>query len=616
MKKILMQQKKELSEEEKEAIRTKDFYDCVLPGMVRFFADYVVLGDSWRCVWAVRDWMVETEDLAVLAHIGDKENVTLRLYFRRLTGAEEKKILQRSARKESMNAAKTNMNQQIEALESMKDLIKMQTENRKKRESMIAVSCFVELRAKSLSELKTLQDDVDKEFTHIKAVIDRLTLRQKEGILTASPFGTNLFKQLYENPMPASSAANLYPFNYSGKTDPCGFPIGRDKFGTYILADISMRTSDKTNENVFILGNSGMGKSYLLKLLLINAREGGKRVISLDSEDEQRELAKKLGGIYIDYSAGNYIINPLQPRRYNDQPEDTDAGDRQAFRAKSVLAQHISFLKDLFRVYKNFTQRELDTLEILLEELYGFFGISEKSDFYALPSNVYPVMKDLYDYCILMQKKLQEEKIDETLYDIKTLKDISLAIYSMAMGPESIYFNGHTNVPQDCQVLVFGVKNILMTNQNLKNAVMFNILSYMTHQMLFDGNLIAAIDEFYLYVNERIIVEYVRNFMKRGRKKDSGMYLASQNPEDYLIPGVKEYTKPLFAIPSHSFLFYPGDIESKEYMDTFHVSESEMRLIQLPERGTCLYRSGTDRYLLQISSPEHKIAVIGSGGGR
>jgi hypothetical protein len=37
---------------------------------------------------------------------------------------------------------------------------------------------------------------------------------------------------------PASSVANLYPFNYSGKTDAQGFYIGRDKFGSNILVDL------------------------------------------------------------------------------------------------------------------------------------------------------------------------------------------------------------------------------------------------------------------------------------------------------------------------------------------------------------------------------------------
>ena len=38
------------------------------------------------------------------------------------------------------------------------------------------------------------------------------------------------------------------------------------------------------------------------------------------------------------------------------------------------------------------------------------------------------------------------------------------------------------------------------------------------------------------------------------------MLLASQNLEDFNQEGIRELTKPLFAIPPHQFLFNPGSI--------------------------------------------------------
>ncbi len=42
----------------------------------------------------------------------------------------------------------------------------------------------------------------------------------------------------------------------------------------------------------------------------------------------------------------------------------------------------------------------------------------------------------------------------------------------------------------------------------------------------------------------------------------------THNIEDFLAENVRELTKPLFSIPTHHFLFYPGTIEKKIYMDT------------------------------------------------
>ena len=111
-------------------------------------------------------------------------------------------------------------------------------------------------------------------------------------------------------------------------------------------------------------------------------------------------------------------------------------------------------------------------------------------------------------------------------------------------------------------------------------------------------------------------MEYIRNASKRVRKKDSSIILASQNLEDFSLPGIAEYTKPLFAIPTHSFLFNAGNIDSKFYMDTLQIDESEFNLIRYPQRGVCLYKCGNERYNLMVIAPKYKEELFGKAGGR
>ena len=146
--------------------------------------------------------------------------------------------------------------------------------------------------------------------------------------------------------------------------------------------------------------------------------------------------------------------------------------------------------------------------------------------------------------------------------------------------------------------------------------MLFNILSYMSNQLLGIGNTAAAIEELYLYLTNLTAIEYIRNASKRVRKKDSMILLASQNAEDFLIEGIREYTKPLFSIPTHHFLFNAGNIDPKLYMETLQLEPSEFELIRYPERGVCLYRCGNERYLLQVIAPEYKAALFGKAGGR
>lgn len=604
---------KALTPEQTEVIRTKDFFDCILPGTVKFFTDHYILGDSYRCVWAIREYPPSTEEQAILSQLADRSGVTLRIYHRLVESMEQRKIIQNATRRNRMKSGGSDVNETIEAEGNLQDVVELLATLRKNREPLLHCSVFIELKARDMDALKELQSEIAMELTRSKISVDRLTLRQKEGFLSVLPVGANQFGAQYERVLPASSAANLYPFNFSGKTDPHGLYIGKDKFGSHILVDFDRRAEDKTTSNILILGNSGQGKSYLLKLILTNLRESGKSIICLDPENEYEELCSALGGCVIDFLSGEYTINPLEPKAWNDGTEDVDADAPAAFKKATRLSQHIAFLKDFFRSYKNFSDAQIDTIEILLSKLYARFGITDSTDYSVKKPSDFPIMEDFYNLC--EEEFYGYDTQRKYLYTEETLQEVCLGIHSMCVGAESQYFNGHTNITDDA-FLVFGVKGLLDTNKRLKDAMLFNILSFMSNQLLGKGNTTASIDELYLFLTNMTAIEYIRNCMKRVRKKESSIILASQNIEDFLIPSIREFTKPLFSIPTHQFLFNAGQINPKEYMDALQVEPSEFELIKYPERGTCLYRCGNERYLLQVTAPDYKAALFGKAGGR
>lgn len=303
-----------MTSEEMEILRTKDFFDCILPGVVKFFSDHYIVGDSYRCVWVIREYPPSTEEQAILSQLANRNGVTLRIYNRLVESMEQRKIMQNATRKNRMMSGGSDVNETIEAEGNLQDVVELLANLRKNKEPLLHCSVFIELKAKNMDALKELQSEIAMELTRSKISIDRLTLRQKEGFLSVLPVGANQFGSQFERVLPASSVANLYPFNFSGKTDPQGIYIGRDKFGTNILVDFDRRSEDKTTSNILILGNSGQGKSYLLKLILTNIRESGKTVICLDPESEYEELTEALGGCYVDFMSGEHTINPLEPK--------------------------------------------------------------------------------------------------------------------------------------------------------------------------------------------------------------------------------------------------------------------------------------------------------------
>lgn len=600
-----------------EEVHIQEFLDMISPSVIRFYSEYYICGNTYRCVWALREYPTATEEQALLRYLGEKDGLTLHVYARQVTPAEEKKIIGNAANKNRMKQGNTqDLQESIAAQSNLQDVMDLIANMHRSREPLIHCAVYLELTANDYEALKLLQTETLTELVRSKLNVDRLILRQKEGFHAVMPSGKDMFKEQFERVLPATSVANLFPFNYSGKTDPHGIYLGADKFGSNIIVDFNRRSDDKTNANILILGNSGQGKSYLLKLILCNLREQGFTLITLDPEHEYGDLTRNLGGMFIDMMSGRYIINVLEPKQWSTTDDEVDEKDDavpKAFKQTTILSQHISFLKDFFKTYKDFSDEQLDTLEIMLIKLYSHFEITEKTDLTKLRHDEYPMLSDLYDYIDEEYKHFKDNGTH--IFKRDTLREILLLLHSICIGSDSKFFNGHTNISGN-QCLTFGVKGLLQANKSLRNALLFNILSFMSNELLTKGHTIASIDELYLFLTNMTAVEYIRNFMKRVRKKDSAVILASQNLEDFNIEGIRELTKPLFSIPAHAFLFNAGNTDSKFYIDTLQLEESEYDLIKYPQRGVCLYKCGNERYNLAVHAPEYKEALFGKQGGR
>ena len=590
-------------------IRT--YLDSIAPGVVKFEVDHYIFGNTYRCAWALREYPASTESQAFLRHLGEKSGVTLRIYCRQVSPGEEDRIIDNANKKNKLDGSDPNkLRQAVEAESNLRDVAELVHKMHREHEPLLHCAVYLEMTADSMEYLRQLQTDVLTELVRCKLNVDKLLLRQKQGFYCASPVGYNTLGREFERVLPAGSVANLYPFNYSGKTDPNGFYIGKDKYGSNIVVDFDRRDSDKTSANILILGNSGQGKSYLMKLLICNLLEAGKSVVSLDAEHELEELCGKLGGCFIDLMGGEKRINVLEMRCWN---EDTEADESapEAFRKSTLLARHISFLKDFFRAYKDFSDPQLDTIEIMLSALYKKWGISEETDFRRLKPEDYPVLSDLY---ALINNELVNYR-NGSLYTRELLQEVLLGLHSLCVGADAPFFNGHTNISDD-RFLVFGVGGVLTAAKSLRNALLFNVLAYMSDRLLTAGNTVAALDELYLWLSNPVAIEYIRNCLKRVRKRDSALMMASQNLEDFDQEGVREMTKPLFAIPPHQFLFNPGSIGRRFYMDMLQLDEAEFELIQRARRGECLFKCGAERYHLKVIAPDHKAVLFGTAGGK
>ena len=154
-----MIKKRKISPERAAEIEVKDFLDMILPGVVKFMNDHYICGDSYRCVWAVREYPPSTEQQAILSQLADRTNVTLRVYNRLVDSMEQRKIIQNATRRNKLLSGGTDVQATLDAENNLKDVVQLLIDLRKNREPLLHCAVFIELKAANLQKLKELQSD-------------------------------------------------------------------------------------------------------------------------------------------------------------------------------------------------------------------------------------------------------------------------------------------------------------------------------------------------------------------------------------------------------------------------------------------------------------------------
>ena len=80
-------------------VQPKDFLDLIAPAAVKFNTDHYICGSMYHCTLALRSYPTTTEEPALLRHLGEKSGVTLTIYTRQVSPAEEERILHNAENK-------------------------------------------------------------------------------------------------------------------------------------------------------------------------------------------------------------------------------------------------------------------------------------------------------------------------------------------------------------------------------------------------------------------------------------------------------------------------------------------------------------------------------------
>ena len=390
---------------------------------------------------------------------------------------------------------------------------------------VLAISGDKKTREELVKEIKR-----NAELYQIKVEVPRM--RQMEA-WQAYDLTTQGFKD-YAMYLPTLTLASTFFFTENYHNDSTGWLIGEDSaYGLPIFFDPFYLNKNRTSHNIGVIGTSGSGKSYLLKLLATNEFARGTKLFLFDIENELQKLCERCGGEHIDLSSKS-LINPLQIRYImTDEDEET-----------SILGKHLGFLENFFSTaFEDITEKELVVLLDIVEKFYNSRGISKNTtleEYEKMTPKDYPIFSDLYAYLLEMQKTCDNKDL------LKILVNIEVLLKRMVIGQDANLFNGITTIDLNNNLIVFNLQELLFnSSRRLINTQMINLLTYLSNEIVDnkkkneklnkEQKMLIVLDEFHNYIDEDnpTLLKYFDQLNRRARKYKLGIVVASQQPTDF-----------------------------------------------------------------------------------
>lgn len=372
-------------------------------------------------------------------------------------------------------------------------------------------------------------------------LLNQLKFRQFEGFTSMLPFVGKELLDGFSRHIQSQTLAAAFPFVNNLFMDEQGDYLGDFRYP--IFWNMWERGRNRVNSNLFIVGQSGNGKTYNLKKLLMQQRLRGTHIFALDCEREYNYLSDKLGGQVVEMSGGS-TINPFQIFP-SFTPENT------TFNVANDLAAQCSFLSEWFKSI--FPEMDLDTKTTLnncIAEMYKRAKITERTDFTKLKDADYPTFNTLY---ALVKNKAKVA----TQYNRQVLE--RLTNYLSQFIENGIYaplWNGTTQLNIKNAFTVFDFQQLFAnSNTEICNAQMMLLMRLLMREVINVKNknetvgeqgklrILVVVDEAHRYTSTRfpIALDTLEQFARRIRKYDGALLVATQNIDDFI--GTTEETR-------------------------------------------------------------------------
>lgn len=524
------------------------------------------------------------------------------------------------------------LNKEIADLKSRYQSEKDQTMQEKIRLDYESQEQFVQMLASTQARIFDFQlhimitgdnkEDLELKKIQVRSYLEGMGMRrvalmfeQEKVLKSMLPiFPPQDIEKRIGTPIPSISVAAMYPFVFDSIKDPgTGTLLGVDSSGGVVLFNQFLyqerKENNRNNANIIILGTSGSGKSTAAKLLLRTHIRNGYKIVAIDPEGELEEITKNVGGDFIDLGKGGDfgMINPLEV------VVDTDEEEISQGLGYTVLTRTIQQLKAFMKYYSPSIEEDvLEMFSEVLQDTYKRFKIDFNTDFTKLTSKDYPTFDHLY---ATIKGRLTSMTEATRERDVMERLELKIRPFTKEL---RYYFNGITTIKINSDFIVFNIKEVMNGDENIKNALFFNILKY-AWSLCLDKNLNTCmmVDEAHtlLSSHNELGAEFLAQIQRRARKYNTGTIIITQQPTDFAAPNLIMHGKAIFDNASYYLVMGLRKQAVEDLSKLIDLNEAEKESIKYYNQGDALFVCGTRRMRINVVATQEELDSFGSGGG-